>query len=177
MKLRSLLLTLVMICSHSAQSSDNSSRTLYILADTPVSHLDFGLYRLDLALERELVPELASFMNVLTDQIHMRTYVTAGQDTSMILIIETTIDAASDRERSKLQAQNICELIQGAQVRFMRANRLITFFQSKDPFSDQRPEDFATHLESVLRLKARVPSGGMLPTTECMRSLKESTNG
>ena len=169
---------LTLLCSTQASSaSDNSSRTLYILADTPVSHLDLGLYRLDLALESELRPELARFMNVLPDRIHMRTYITVGQDTSMVLVLETTVDAAPDRERSKLQAENICDLVQGAQVRFLRANRIISFFNSKDPFSDKRPAEFAADLESVLRLKVRVPSGGMLPTTECMRPLKDATDG
>ncbi len=170
-------LLFVLLCSTQATSaSDNSSRTLYILADTPVSHLDLGLYRLDLAMESELRPELARFLNIRPDRIQMRTYITVGQNTTMVLVLETTVDAAPDRERSKLQAENICDLVQGAQVRFMRANRLISFFNSKDPFTDTRPSDFAANLESVLRLKVRVPSGGLLPITECMRPLRQTTN-
>lgn len=176
-QLRSVVLFALLCSTQATSASDNSSRTLYILADTPVSHLDFGLYRLDLALESELRPELARFLNILPDRIQMRTYITVGQNTSMVLVLETTVDAAPDRERSKLQAENICDLVQGAQVRFMRANRLISFFNSKDPFTDKRPSDFAANLESVLRLKARVPSGSMLPTTECVRPLRESTDG
>lgn len=172
MKLRSLTLALVLSLSTLANSSDNSSRTLYILADTPVSHLDLGLYRLDLALGTQLAPELARFLNMLPDMIHMRTYITVGQNTSMVLIVETTVDAAADRERSKLQSENICDLVQGAQLRFFRANRINTFFNSKDPFSDKRPAEFEANLESVVRLKVRVPSGGMLPTTECMTPLR-----
>lgn len=175
-QLRALLAVLSICLIPLSWASDNSSRTLYILSDTPVSHLDLGLYRLDLALESELRPELARFLNILPDRIHTRTYVTVGQDTSMVLVLETTVDAAPDRERSKLQAENICELVQGAQVRFMRTNRLITFFNSKDPFTDKRPMDFAANLESVLRLKGRVPSGGALPTTECMRPLRQTSN-
>ena len=176
-QLRSVLLVALLCSSLATSASDNSSRTLYILADTPVSHLDLGLYRLDLALESQLRPELARFMNILPDRIHMRTYITVGQDTSMVLVLETTVDAAADRERSKLQAENICDLVQGAQVRFMRANRITSFFNSKDPFTDRRPADFAANLESVLRLKVRVPSGGALPTTECMRPLREPDDG
>ena len=176
-QLGSVLLFGLLSSIPAASASDNSSRTLYILADTPVSHLDLGLYRLDLALNSELRPELARFLNILPDRIHMRTYITVGQNTSMVLVLETSVDAAPDRERSKLQAENICDLVQGAQIRFMRANRLVNFFKSKDPFTDKRPADFSADLESVLRLKARVPSGGTLPTTECMRPLREPTDG
>lgn len=173
MKLRSLLLCCVMTFSLDVFSSDNSSRTLYILADSPVSQLDLGLYRLDLALEQVLRPELANFLNIIPEMVHNRTFITVGQTTSMVLVLETKIDAAPDRERSKLQSENICDLVQGAQVRFMRANRLANFFISKNPFSDKRPEDFSQNLESVLRLKVRVQMGGLLPEVVCNRSLTE----
>lgn len=177
MKPISLLLALFLSINCWALGQDNSSRTLYILSDTPVSHLDFGLYRMDLALETELRPELARFMNILPDRIRMRTYITVGQETSMILVIETTIDETADRERSELQAENICDLVQSAQLGFLRANRLKTFFASKDPFTDKRPDGFAEDLESLVQLKVRVPRGGMLPFVECMQPLRNSTNG
>ena len=177
MKFRSLLFTLLATLSVNAQSADTSSRTLYILADTPVSHLELGLYKLDLALESQLRPNLARFLNILTDMVRTRTYITVGKDTSMVLVIETTVESTADRERTKRQAQNICDLVLSEQVGFMRSHKPISFFNSKDPFTDPLPSEFADNLEAVIRLKARVPTGGPLPTVECMTPLRATVDG
>lgn len=171
MKLISLAFALFLSFSQLSQAADNSSRTFYLLSDTAVSHLEFGLYKLDLELDSSFRLDLARFLNMRADAIGLRTYISAGRDTGMELIFEATAKAAADRERSRLQAENICELVLGAQVRFMRTNRLINFFKTKDPFLDPFPADLAEDLDKALILKAKVPSGGVLPTTECSQPL------
>ena len=171
MKPRFLLITLLMLIAPQLRASDNSSRTFYLLADTPLSYLDFGLYKLDLALERQFRPDLARFLNVLPESIAVRTYLSAGKDTGMELIVETTAKAAADRARSQLQAENICELILGAQVRFMRANRLRHFFKSKDPFLDSFPKTLPDDLDKALILVTKVPTGDASPTVDCRQPL------
>lgn len=171
MKPTSLVFALILSFSQLGIASDNSSRTFYLLSDTPVSHLEFGLYKLDLELAQSFRPDLARFLNMREDAIGLRTYISAGRDTGMELIFETTAKATADRERSTLQAENICELVLGAQVRFMRTNRLISFFKAKDPFIDPFPAELSDDLDKALIIKAKVPTGGILPTVECSQPL------
>lgn len=151
--------------------ADDSSRSFYILADTPVSYLDLGLYRLDLAQEKELKPEIARLLNTRDEGVQIRNFITVGQNTDMILVLETSLNAVADRQRTKEQAERICKLLLDAQERFMRTRPIIEYFKSKDPFLDKFPAELAANLERTIRLVARVPTGSVLPTTQCSRPL------
>jgi hypothetical protein len=154
-----------------AALADSSSRAFYQLSDRPLTALDLGFYRMELDINDKLRPVLADLLNTRTEQVAVRDYLTVGQTTDMVLVIEASLKGAFDSDRSLNQAKNLCEKITNEMAVFYFKHPLIKYFESRDPFADKMPKELEGQLEEALRLSAIVSTGAGLPEHRCIRPL------
>ena len=167
---RTLLTLLLALYMTQPSHADDSSRAFYQLSDRPVSALDLGFYRLDLEIHETLKPRISDLMNTRSQQISMRSYLTVGQTTDMILVIEAgLLDDSSPR--TPQQARSICTKITDNMALFFLHHPLIDYFESKDPFQEKLDDDLSAKLNETLHLSAKVPTGQGLPEQRCIRPL------
>ena len=172
----SLLTVLSIIASRSGTDfADSSSRAFYQLSDRPLTALDLGFYRMELDINEQLRPALADLLNTRTEQVAVRDYLTVGQTTDMVLVIEASLKGAFDSDRSLNQAKNLCEKITNEMAVFYFKHPLFKYFESKDPFADKMPKELEGQLEDALRLSAIVSTGSGLPEHRCIRPLNFMT--
>lgn len=169
--LKALLLSTLILISR-AIKADDSARAFYQLAERPVTLIDMGFYRLNLDLDKQLIPNVANLLNTRDEQIGMRAYLSSSPETDIILIVESRLKGAFDDSRSSQKAKLLCDKITAELALYFFRNPLINYFQTFDPFEEPLPKDLAEHLESSLRLSAIVPTKEGLPEYRCMRPLK-----
>ncbi len=169
--LKALLLSTLTLAS-GVLKADDSARAFYQLAERPVTLIDMGFYRLNLDLDKQLIPNVADLLNTREEQIGMRSYLSSSPDTDIILIVEARLKGAFDDSRSTRKAKALCDKITAESALYFFRNPLIDYFQTFDPFEEPLPDELESHLESALRLSAIVPTKEGLPEYRCMRPLK-----